>query len=38
MNVPFPEVFKAMLDGDLGSLISWVVSLPIARGMELDDL
>lgn len=33
MDVPFPAVFKAMLDGDMGSLIWWVVSLPIMRGV-----
>jgi len=32
------EVPKARLDGALGSLSWWVVSLPMAKGLELDGL
>jgi len=32
------EVFKARLDGALSSLIWWKVTLPMAGGLELDDL
>ena len=32
------EVFKARLDGALGSLVRWEVSLPMAGGLELDDV
>ncbi|GAB0188906.1 hypothetical protein GRJ2_001355900 [Grus japonensis] len=32
------EVFKARLDGALGNLVQWRVSLPMAGGLELDDL
>ncbi|GAB0178112.1 hypothetical protein GRJ2_000276500 [Grus japonensis] len=38
VDAPSLEVFKARLDGALGSLIWWKVSLPMARGLELDDL
>ena len=32
------EVFKARLDGALSNLVKWKVSLPMAGGLELDDL
>ena len=32
------EVFKARLDGALSNLVLWKVSLPMAGGLELDDL
>ena len=32
------EMFKARLDGALSNLVWWKVSLPIAEGLELDDL
>jgi len=35
---PSLEVFDARLDGDLSSLVWWKVSLPMAGGLELDDL
>lgn len=35
---PIPEVFKARLDGALSNLVWWQVSLPMAGGLELDDL
>ena len=35
---PSLEVPKARLDGALGSLSWWVVSLPVAKGLELDGL
>ena len=38
MNAPSPEVFKDRLDGALENLLWWVVSLPMGRGVELDDL
>jgi len=38
VDAPSLEVFKARLDGALSNLIQWEVSLPLARGMELDDL
>jgi len=31
-------VFKARLDGALSNLVKWNVSLPMAGGLELDDL
>jgi len=30
--------FKAMLDEALSNLVQWKVSLPVAGGLELDDL
>lgn len=38
MDVAFLEVFKFSLDGTLSNLVQWKVSLPIAGGLELDDL
>jgi len=35
---PSLAVFKARLDGALSKLVWWKVSLPIAGGLELDDL
>jgi len=35
---PSPAVFKARLDRALSSLVWWKVSLPVAGGLELDDL
>jgi len=32
------EVFKSRLDGALSNLVSWKVSLPMAGGLEPDDL
>ena len=32
------EVFKARLDGALGSLNWWTATLPMAGALELDDL
>ena len=36
--VPSLEVFKARLDGALSNLVQWKVSLPMAGGVEPDDL
>jgi len=38
VDAPSLEVFKARLDRALSSLVSWKVSLPMAGGLELDDL
>lgn len=38
MNDPFLEVLKTMLGGDLSDLSQWRLSLPVAGGMELDEL
>ena len=38
VDAPSLEVFKARLDGALGSLVWWEVSLPMAGGLELDSL
>jgi len=35
---PLREVFKARLGGALSSLVWWKASLPMAEGLELDDL
>jgi len=35
---PSLAVFKARLDGALSNLVYWKVSLPMAWGLELDDL
>ena len=35
---PSLAVFKARLDGVLSNLFWWKVSLPMAGGLELDDL
>ena len=36
--VPSLAVFKVRLDGALSNLVWWKVSLPMAAGLELDDL
>ncbi|PKU49411.1 hypothetical protein llap_276 [Limosa lapponica baueri] len=38
VDAPSLEVFKARLDGALSNLVWWEVSLPMAGGLELDDL
>ena len=39
VDAPSLEVFKARLDGALSNLVYWKkVSLPMAGGLELDDL
>ena len=38
VNVPLLEVFQDRLDGALGKLIRWKTSLPMAGGLELDDI
>lgn len=38
VDAPSQEVFNVRLDGDLGSLIWWMASLPMAGVLELDDL
>ena len=38
VDAPFLEVFKTRLDEALGNLIEWVASLPMAGGLELNDL
>ena len=38
VDAPSLEVFKARLDEALSNLIEWKVSLPMAGGLELDDL
>ena len=38
MAAPSLEVFKARLYGVLSTLVWWKVSLPMAGGLELDDL
>jgi len=35
---PSLAVFKARLDGALSNLVWWKVSLPMAEGLERDDL
>ena len=35
VDAPSMEVFKARLDGALGSLIGWVAALPTAEGWSL---
>ena len=35
---PSLAVFKTRLDGALSNLVQWKVSLPMAGGLELDDL
>jgi len=37
VDAPFLEVFKARLDGALGSLIWWVVTLLTEEELEQDD-
>ena len=37
MPRPFLEVFKAKLDVALGSLVWWLATLHIARGLKQDD-
>ena len=38
VDAPSQEVLKAMLEGDLCTLIYWLTTLRIAYGLELDDL
>jgi len=38
VDAPSLEVFKARLDGALSNLILWKMFLPVAGGLELDDL
>ena len=38
VDAPSLEVFKARLDGALGNLVWWEVSLPMAGELELSDL
>ena len=38
VDAPYLEAFKARLDGPLSNLVYREVSLPIAEGLELDDL
>ena len=38
VDAPSLEVFKARLDEALSNLIEWKVPLPMAGGLELDDL
>jgi len=33
-----PEMLQVRLDGALSNLVWWKVSLPVAGGLELDDL
>jgi len=37
VDAPSLEVFKARLDVALGSLVWWLVTLPIAGGLKLND-
>ena len=38
MGAPSLEAFKARLDVAPGSLVKWMATLPMARGLKLDDL
>lgn len=38
VDAPSLEMFKAKLDGALGNLVWWEVSLPMASKVELDGL
>ena len=38
VDAPSLEAFKGRLDVFLGSLISWLVTLPMVGGLKLDDL
>ena len=38
VDAPSLEVFKARLDVALGSLVLWLVTLPTAGVLKLDDL
>ena len=38
VDAPSLEAFKARLDVALGSLVCWLATLHIARGLKLDDL
>jgi len=38
VDAPSLEVFKDGLDGALSNLLWWKVFLPVAGGLELDDL
>ena len=38
VDAPSLEVFRARLDGALGNLVLWKVSLTMAEGLELNGL
>ena len=38
VDAPSLEAFKARLDVALGSLVWWLTTLPMARGLKLDGL
>jgi len=38
VDAPYPEAFKARLDVALGSLVWWLMTLPVAGGLKLDYL
>jgi len=38
VDAPSLEVFKARLDGALSNLVQWKMSLPVAGGLEVNDL
>ena len=38
MDAPSLHMFKALLDGDPGSLVWWAATLPMTRRLELDDI
>lgn len=38
VDAPSLEIFMDRLDGVLSNLVLWKVSLPLAGGLELDDL
>ena len=38
VDAPSLEVFKARLDGALSNVVWWKMSLPMAGGLERDDL
>ena len=37
VDAPFLEAFKTRLDVVLGSLLLWLVTLPVSRGLKLGD-
>ena len=37
VDAPFLDAFKARLDVALGSLVWWLVTLPVARGLKPHD-
>ena len=38
LDAPSLEIYKAWVDGALANLFKWVAYLPMAGGLELDDL